>query len=198
MLFSCRSYAAVAVVGMFLVNSAAVAQTATDSIAPRAGTWAAEASYGGGGAASLLYISSPRAAWLLRATFSVGSQTLDEPQFAGGVTTTTRTTSALRNFSLAAGRRWWSGEPSARLRPFTGLGLTGRYSAASDARETDVGAYGELGASYFFSPHVSLGAAGELDAGVTSSRFGSSALDAKARSWMVSGNLVRFMATVYF
>ena len=61
-----------------------------------------------------------------------------------------------------------------------------------------MGAYGELGATYFFSPHVSLGAAGELDVNATSDRSSSGSTELKDHSWQVSGNLVRFMATVYF
>jgi hypothetical protein len=196
---SCRSLYALAIFGLFLANTAH-AQAASDSISPRPGSWAAEANYGDSDGASLLYFSSSHAAWVLRANFNVGSETQDEPQLGfGGTTTTTSTTSTVGGVSLQLGGRWWSGEPTARLRPFTGLGVIGQYSAASNSRTSAVGAYGELGATYFFSPHVSLGAAGELDLTSAHNRYGSDdSTLLKTSAWRFSGNLVRFMATVYF
>jgi hypothetical protein len=193
---SCRSLYVLALLGLSLANGTLDAQTTADSTRPHQGSWAAEASYGDGSGASLLYFSSPSAAWLISGRFVIGKETQDQNEPFGGVTSITDTRA---NVLVQLGRRWWSAEPSARLRPFSGLGVIGLYSSQSGSRSSGGGAYGELGATYFFSPHMSLGAAGELDLTASNGRFDSGSLtELKMRSWEFTGSLVHLTATVYF
>src|SRR4051812_35291193 len=84
-----RSLCALVLLGLSLASSITNAQVATDSISPRAGGWGVEASYGSGSSASLLYFSSPRAAWLIGGHFTIGRETQDQNQPFGGVVRTT-------------------------------------------------------------------------------------------------------------
>jgi outer membrane protein W len=148
--------------------------------------------------ASVLRFSSPRTAWLLGVSFAVGQETTDEPvDFITGATT--RSTSTVGTVEVRAEHRWWTGELSQALRPFVGLGLAGRYATANNARMNEAGAFGELGATYFFSPHVSLGGAGEL--AIVRDHYGfDSATGAGPTqdSWFVRGDVARITAAVYF
>jgi hypothetical protein len=176
---------------------AAHAQAALDSIAPRAGSWGGEAVYGGAPGASLLYFSSPRAAWLAGLTFSVSHETADVTTLPGATATESGYTAGV---DARLGRRWWSADPRARLRPLTGLGILGGLTSFQFGRTWSAGAYGELGATYFFSPHVSLGASGELAAGYGEDRFATGTVgpDRVTTRWTLRGNLARIAAGVYF
>jgi hypothetical protein len=185
----------VAVAALSLLSRAAHAQSGADDVGPKGGTWGAEATLGGPTGVSLLRLTSPQAAWLLGASFSAGRETSD--QFNGF--TRTRETRMLGSVELRVGRRWWSGEARERLKPHAGLGLIGRYASYPSARSWAVGPYGELGATYFFGPHLSLGTSGEL--AITRSRdtySGGLGTDLKTDRWYINGNLVRFNAAVYF
>jgi hypothetical protein len=180
-----------------IASHGAVAQATRDSIGPRQGTWGVEASYGSFTGASLLRFSSPRAAWMLGASFALGQETSDETvDFLGN---TTRRTSTLGTVEVRVARRWWTGELTEAMRPFVGLGLGGRYSTVSSARQTAGSVIGELGATYFFGPHVSLGGAGELAVVREHDRFDSlNGPVLKQDSWSVRGNVARLTAAVYF
>jgi hypothetical protein len=173
---------------------------AVDSTMPRAGTWGAEAMYGGVPAATLLRFSSPSAAWLIGASFSMSRETSDDVIFtsptASSVVTETRVTSTI---DARLGRRWWAGDARSRLQPLRGLGLAGSYVHYPSMISYLVGAYGELGATWFFTPHVSLGASGELLAGYGQDRLAvGTSPDQVTTRWQVRGNLVRVAAGVYF
>jgi hypothetical protein len=93
----------------------------------------------------------------------------------------------------------WYRDAARALRPLTGLGLTGTFLDFSPGvRSWDAGVYGELGAAYFFSRHVSLGAAGELTAGYGEDRRDAGAVQIRATRWTVGSTLVRVLGTVYF
>ena len=126
-------------------------QPAARTGAPVAGTWGGEASVGTGQGASLLLFQSPR--WALLAGGTIQSTT---STFVGGdVAGTNRfTLTALR----VGARRY--GRSGLGIRPIAGLGL---LVAGATGDGTQVGGYGELGAAYFFNPHVSLGASAELN-----------------------------------
>jgi hypothetical protein len=171
------------------------AQQAADPVMPRAGSWGAEAVMGDGFGANLLRFSSPTAAWLAGLSFAAIHQTDNFSDFPGG-----ENQSGWLGYGNAhLGRRWWRGGSGERLRPLAGVGALGALYRNPGSRSWNAGAYGELGASYFFSPHVSLGATGELTAVYSEDRFFSAIPpDRIATRWIVRGNLVRVNASVYF
>jgi hypothetical protein len=190
-----RSYLVAA--ATLIASRGAVAQTAPDSIGPRQGTWGVEATYGPSVGASVLRFSSPRSAWILGVSFSVGQETADVPlDFLGNTTPKTITVGTV---GVRAGHRWWRGELNQALRPFVGLGLGGQYTNANGARMNEASAFGELGATYFFSPHVSLGGAGDLAIAREHYRYENSTGPAETRdSWYFRGDVARLTAAVYF
>ena len=195
-----RSAAFVAAFAAALLTAAPLhAQQTLDVPAPRAGSWAAEAVYGDGLSANLLHFSSPTSAWLTGLTFSVARETQDVITAPGGGTTTETGYSAY--VAGRIGRRWWSGAASERFRPLRGVGLLGGLSNNPNYRRWNAGAYAELGGTWFFTPHVSLGASGQLSAGYDHQRVlsGTATIpDRVATSWTAGGSLVRVAAGVYF
>jgi hypothetical protein len=177
------------------------AQALTDSIAPRGGTWGAEATYGGGGpGATLIRFSSPRTAWLAGVMFTGLRETIDAYAFPG-MGNPTRETHTMATMDARLGHRWWSSDAGARVRPLTGIGVLGALGRYPTSRSWDVGGYAELGATYFFSPHVSLGASGELAAGYGEERSASGFAtipDRVTTHWLLRGSLARISAGVYF
>lgn len=193
-----RSACSIAAFAAALLTAVPVhAQQTLDSPAPRAGSWAAEAVYGDGFSANLLRFSSPTSAWLTGLTFSVARETQDVVTFPGSTTTET-TVSGYAAGRL--GRRWWSGSASDRFRPLRGVGLLGGLSGSRFYRSWNAGGYGELGGTWFFTPHVSLGASGQLSASYNHERALSSTTlpDRIDTRWSVGGSLVRIAAGVYF
>jgi hypothetical protein len=195
-----RSVLAIALLAAAVSGLPAHAQSGGDEIAPRAGSWGAEVVLGTYPGATLLRFSSPTSAWLVGATFNVFRQTTDESAtvFPG---TTTRTTRVAANVDARVGRRWWKGDDTrTKLRPFSGLGLLGGYGHQPSQRSWSAGAYGEVGATYFFTPHLSLGASGELAMSYAQHRFDYGDIVPRRvdELWNVRGNLVRAGASVYF
>jgi hypothetical protein len=193
-----RRCIAVAITGVSFVIpfSIAGAQAESREITPRSGAWGAEVNVGGSGGA-LLRFSSPRAAWLLGGSFSVIRGERDQLITYSGPTSRESTASGF--VDLRIGRRWWSGEPAAQLRPLMGLGVIGGYSSTPGSRATNGGVYGETGATYFFTPHLSLGATGELAVTRYHARRSVAGFpDMHDDQWLVRGNLVRVNASVYF
>ncbi len=143
----------VAAVVMFLPLVPGSVLMAQRAGAPTGGTWGGEAGVGNGigQSASLLLFQSAR--WALLAGGSVESSAFDN----GGLIGTRRTTIT----SLRLGARRYA-RTGLGVRPIAGLGLTIFDGTSID---TNVGAYGELGAVYFFNPHVSLGASAEANIG---------------------------------
>jgi hypothetical protein len=170
------------------------AQQAADPVMPHAGSWGAEAVVGNGIGANLLHFSSPTAAWLVGLSFSVGRETDALSGFGGAGA---NQSSWLGSGYARLGRRWWRGERDERIRPLTGLGVLGGLTSNSGVQSWNAGGYGELGASYFYSPHFSIGATGELTAVYARDRYLNVATQRITR-WMVGGTLVRVNASVYF
>ncbi len=157
-----------------IVLMAQTAQTAPRTSAPVSGTWAGEVTVGDGlvGSAALLRFLS--ATWALRAAASF-STTSDENLFGDN----RRFTSS----SLRVGARRYA-RSGLGLRPVAGLGVEVFDRGIGG---TSVGAYGEYGAVYFFNPHVSLGATGEIRA-----------LRQDGGGSTFSASLARLIGTVYF
>ena len=150
------------------------AQSTPRTGAPVSGTWAGEATIGEGigSSAALLLFRSPT--WALRAAASISSSSVET-----GLGEARRLTST----ALRVGARRYA-RSGLGLRPVAGFGLEVFDQGFNG---TAVGAYGEYGAVYFFNPHVSLGATGEIRA-LRSEGGGSS----------FSASLARLIGTVYF
>ncbi|HEX7019307.1 MAG TPA: hypothetical protein VF159_04820 [Gemmatimonadaceae bacterium] len=184
------------VAGLFGLLSLSAGRVAdaqdVDSLVPRAGAWGAEAAVLST-AGSLLRFTSPRRAWLAGLSFGVWHQ--DQ---SVGV--------AASNFSVRGqlGTRWYHATMGDRhLHNTVGLGLTGDLTGVDfpdqSARQWDIGPYGELGETWFFTPHLSLGAIGLLQATVgRQNHTNSGAPDQTTKVWSVSGSLIRILAGVYF
>ena len=183
-----------AALALFLTPALAVAQAASDST-PRPGSWGAEVSFRDGGTgASLLRFQSSSRALVLGAEFNIQnvdieSGTLD---FGGDGTSS--------YLALRLGMRSYRRSGTEQLRPVIGFGARGTYlSGPSDASEWSAGVYGELGAMYFLTPHVSFGGTGEINAsyGKREQTLSSGIeLDQSTRSF--GGSLMRVILSVYF
>lgn len=184
---------ALLVIAIFATARTVRAQ-ATDPVMPRAGGWGAEAVFANGSGANLLHFSSPTAAWLMGLTFNVGLET----NTATGITGASTSQSSWLGYGYGRlGRRWWRGEGNERIRPLTGVGVVGGVSGNSGGQSWSAGGYGELGATYFYSPRVSIGASGELTGVYSRDRYLGAGGDRNSR-WMVGGTLARVNASVYF
>lgn len=179
---------------------------ATDNVVPHAGAWGAEVSdpYGG---ATVLKFASPTSAWAL------------------GVSVATARTDGVGNLqtngsvSGTIGHRWYrSIAGDQHLHPTFGLGVTGQYARYHQSNETStqtstqtqsnwaVGPYGEFGATWFFTPHLSLGALGRLSAGwgrqhetFIGTFNGSTTIDESTADFSsYTLNVARLTAAVYF
>jgi hypothetical protein len=180
---------------------------ATDSLLPRSGTWAAEASVISGGG-SLLYFTSPRGAWLVG--LSAGINHSNRPATLGLPDNSASST----NFQAQLGHRWYSGAAGdgEHLRATYGAGLIGAFARTTFADQSDrtwsAGGYGEIGATWFFTRHLSLGAIGQLTAtrGYTRQIIDAQVVGGgvvalqtlNSTTWGINANLVRVLAGVYF
>lgn len=194
-----RSACSIAAIAAVLFTAIPVhAQQMLDTPAPRAGSWAAEAFYGDGLGANLLHFSSPTSAWLAGLTFNVARETQDVLTFPASTTIETGYSGYV---SGRLGRRWWGGSSNDRFRPLRGVGLLGGLTNNPSFRRWNAGAYAELGGTWFFTPHVSLGASGQVSADYERQRVlsGTATIpDRVATSWTAGGSLVRIAAGVYF
>jgi hypothetical protein len=186
-------------VALTLAAPAVHAQSASANTGPRAGSWGAEATYGEFSGASLLRFSSSDAAWVLGLSGYAERRTVEQQIFNGVGYVTTKESQNVDFVTARLGRRWWGGDARTGFRPLTGVGITGGVGQQPSFRQWNAGTYGELGATYFFSPHVSLGATGGLELTYGQDRFnsGSGSTDHTDR-WIVRGNLARVSAGVYF
>lgn len=173
--FRAMTVAAVGVVVSISNPVSLSAQKATRSGPPETGTWGGEVSIGDIRSASLLKFLSPQ--WAVLAGASVSS--FKTRSDGGDLILENRFTQA----SLQVGARRYGGR-GLGVRPVAGLGVV---VSGGSGNASAVGAYGELGAVYFFTPHVSLGAIGT--ANVSRGEGGSSSFGA---------SLARLIGAVYF
>jgi hypothetical protein len=177
-------------------DPAGVRDTAGSLAKPGSGTWGAELGIGSGQSATLLRFGSRTSALLLGADVFWLDILEETPMPGGGATNERRYTVA--NVTGRVGFRRYSGT-ALPVRPFTSFGLLGGYSRDFGGPGWTAGAFGELGVSYFFSPHVSLGASGGLQVIYTRLRqefsFGESAT---RRQVGVRGSAVQLLGAVYF
>jgi len=167
---------------------------ARDSTGPRAGAWAAELGVGAGQTATLLRFRAPTSAVLFGAQVFVENVSEDVPSIDGVRTEEYTLASVTARLGV---RRYRATLGSAR--PFGSAGLLAGYVNDPGGPGWVGGAFGEIGASYFFSPHVSLGAAGGVQ--VTYSRlsrgFGGGPRLVR-RELGVRASAVQLLGAVYF
>lgn len=195
MRYTTRALLALLTIAHCLPVSIARAQgTGAPPEGPVAGSWGAEGQYFGGGGASLLHFSSPRAAWMMTASVAGGRGETSQVDLYG----TSRSTAAFFSTLVQVGRRWYFIEPGVSLRPLAGVGVLGGYSAADDSHAWSAGSYGELGATYMFSPHASLGATGQLNVRKSKNRQTFTGGYVVRDDWTVNASVAHLIATVYF
>ena len=179
---------------LVLTPTLAVAQAASDST-PRPGSWGAEVFIRDGGTgASLLRFQSSSRALVLGAEFDF--QNVDTE--AGTVSVGGDGTRS--NLALRLGVRSYRQSSTERLRPVIGFGARGAYgNGPSDFTDWSAGVYGELGAVYFLTPHVSLGGTGEMNASYGKrTQTLSSGVEIDQSSTSFGASLMRVMLSVYF
>jgi hypothetical protein len=182
-LFDRQQFARLASVAVFAVLPAASSAQSTErKSGPEAGTWAAEASVGGtvgtgvgvAQSAAILRFFSPSTALVGNLSFSVSDD--DSRLLSSGRSNSVALTAGLRKYTRAG----------LGLRPVLGGGLLFSRQSFGSTRFTNAGGYAEAGAVWFFNPHVSLGALGNLSAVTGTDR------------WSAGGSLARLTASVYF
>jgi hypothetical protein len=161
---------------------------------PTPATWGAELGIGAGQSATLLRFGSPRSALLLGVDAFWVDVSEEFPSLGG----TRRERYRVANITGRLGFRRYRATPAA-VRPFTSLGLIAGYAEDPGGPGWTVGAFGEIGASYFVSPHVSLGAAGSLQATYVSARQDVGAGDdLRRRQFGIRATSVYLLGAVYF
>jgi hypothetical protein len=170
---------------LIVVPTCVVAQV--DSAGPRAGSWAAEVSFGGtviGGGAAVLRFRNDRSAWLLGLNAQIARRDQGDP-FGDGTVGGAGARIGIRTLR----------SPGARLRPIVGGGILGSYTRVTVTQEAwDVGVYGELGVARFFGESFSLGGTSELQLRRLVRRFGGQ----RGTETGLALEAVRVRATVYF
>jgi hypothetical protein len=156
--------------GMMAIGALAAACASHSAFAqsegPGAGTWGAEGT--AFGAANLLKFRSASSAWLFGLSGAAAIRNSDNTSFDG----------SNGYLSVRVGRRSYR-STNEKVRPFSTISAMANLQGGSGfARTWSLGPALEMGAAYFFSSHVSLGAAGELAAlyenrsgGLTSNGF---------------------------
>ena len=189
------------------IVSRPIAAQQQDSFSLHGGTWGAELAPISTGAAVLLFMS-PGSAWVAGLDFSTAHT--DRPTAPGAITRGSLTSSLRTQLGL----RWYlgaAGDSGRRLRPIVGLGAVttrSRFDFGDDFNhQWTAGGYGEVGATWFFSPHFSLGtvtmfqaAKGRERQAVTTFPVGLPPVRTTQTTnvWSVSANLARVLAAVYF
>jgi hypothetical protein len=188
-----------ATVSILVAPVVAIAQqpTRSDSM-PHGGQWGAEAVVAPSTAgASVVRFHSPTFAWLLGAGLSANRSTTkaDNPELGG----TDFSTSAV-SVSARLGVRWYRHSDNAKLRPVIGVGALGQFTRVQNITPTRMGgAYAELGAFYFVTPHMSLGGMIELDATRTRLiRATAAGFEIGTNTNTIAASLPRVMLSVYF
>ena len=173
---------------------ASAQQSSSDSL-PHSGTWGAEVFLNSGGSgANLLRFQSSRMALVLGADFNVTHVSDDDDNTSGFGEGTTS------NVGARLGIRTYRESSSERLRPIVGFGARTTYGKGPQSFSSwSAGGYAELGATYFLSPHFSLGGTGELQAsyGKRKQQVGlNTTIDQSATTF--GGSLIRVLLSVYF
>ena len=171
------------VIASVLLSAPVVAQS---DVSIKPGTWGIETS--SILEVALLHFGSPSRA--ARFAVSARYEHIDDANntnSSGNVFTT----------AFRVGVRSYRGATSDRYKPFTTVSLLGGYSNGNGFNRWQAGVAADLGASYFFSPHVSLGGFGEVSAAYEDIDFGSFS-SGHRRTTSLGFNGFRMVASVLF
>jgi hypothetical protein len=183
-----RPFARVMIAALVLCHAGAAAAQTTDGPAP--GSWAVEGGVGSG--ASLLKFRSSSSAWILNGYAYVIRQTIqDFDPLTGGLIDVDQT---IGSSQLRLGLRSY-GPSRDKLRSFRTLSAIVGFIESGGSSGWQFGAAGDIGAAYFFTPHVSMGGSAELNAIYTPGRDDDSFF---RRSLNANFTGVRLLGTVYF
>lgn len=176
---------AVALVAVFPLTVAAQQEQG-----PTRGTWGVEGSSRLGG--SLLRFRSPASAWVMQVGGGYMHVSQDGPTAFLSPPADNQVDATLR-FGLRRYRRTQD-----QARPFTTLSIVGGYEDVFRMRTWTAGVSGDVGAAYFFTPHVSLGGAGELEVDHSWRTTESGSGPVRQRILIASFNGFRLIGSVYF
>jgi hypothetical protein len=182
---------------------------APDTLPFHAGQWGVEGGvFGSGGNVGALRFLTRATAIAINASAAYGSFTTDRPGIVGaGASTSTSSTTVgatlgVRHYAAAGGP----------IAGFLGGGLVTDYTRRSadpgggSGHTTGVGGFAELGASYFVSTHLALGAAygvtalhrSGTDVSTVFSSGAVSTFESQTRGWTVATGGVRITASLFF
>lgn len=176
--------------------STTLAQRAVTDSVLRKGEWGAEVVLGPSitGASVLRFLSS-RTALVVGANASVSHS---KHEIDDGFSFPDQS-STQSNIDGRLGLRRYHSSAREHLHPLVGVGVRSIYTKlAADSHAWTAGGYGELGAIYFFTPHLSLGATGEVSALYSKTTQRANNTKATSTSTAVNASLVRVLASVYF
>jgi len=172
---------------LLLLASAALAQ---EVVGPRAGAWGFEVS---GSGASLLKFRREQSAWLVGAYANYRNTDREASTLSGSVAET----EASVTMSARIGLRKYA-HTDRRARPFVAPFAFGAIGLATEQDSWNAGVGVELGAAWFFSPHVSLGGSAELAGGYGRSQTRGTGYQSDTRTLSIQFPGLRFIGAVYF
>jgi hypothetical protein len=171
----------------------AVPAAAQSDVGPKAGTWGGEACFNYCGA-FLMRFRDPNSAWLFGITAGYAQEHLDEsgPTFPGF-----SDDSKSFNSDMQFGMRYYRATQD-RARPFLGLGAIVGVTGGGSTHAFRYGATSDMGTSYFFTPHLSLGVAGGVSLVAQTDRSNQGGNVAKRRAFFARFDGFRVLGAVYF
>jgi len=181
------------------------AAAAADSLPFRAGQWGADFAINDGAVGlGVLRFRSPRMAWALNASIDARWSSADYTRAPDGFPEPDGDANAL-SFALRAGPRWYH-PVVAGVATYLGTGVTGQIGRTSqdvngfESRGWDVGGFGEVGAAYFVTRRLSLGAQTGVYAtyGRSTSRSDQPLYDRELKTTQVGITPVRILGALYF
>ena len=167
-----------------------------------AGQWGVQVGTGGSLVnVGVLRFTGARSAWMLLVDFS--GEFLNGTQSSLGTTTDAKEHSV--NVGVGVGKRFYQ-DPRHKVRSFQSIGLAGSYldrrqtlsGSAYTFTDWSAGLFGELGAGYWVTPNLSLGATGTLSAGYSHRKNGTSGNTLDEHGWFLSGVHVFLVVGLYF
>lgn len=180
----------------------AAQESSLDTAGFRAGQWGVQVGTSGSLMnVGILHFSSPRSAWLLRVDFF--------GQFLNGSQTTLGTTSdaneRLVEVGLGVGKRFYQA-PRHKVRSFQSIGVAGSYldqkqnlgGSPFTFSTWSAGPFAEVGAGFWITPNLSLGATATANAGYSHRKNDSPSNTLSENGWFVSGVNVFLVVGLYF
>ena len=180
----------------------AAQETSGDTSGFHSGQWGVQVGTSGSLVnVGILRFSSPRSAWMLLVDFS--GQFLNGSQTSAG--TTTDANERFVNVLVGVGKRFYQA-PRHKVRSFQSIGVAGSYQ---DQKQNfsgtpyrfgtwSAGPFAEVGAGYWVTPNLSLGATGTASAGYSHRKTESGGSNLSENGWYVSAFRVFLAVGLYF